>query len=390
MRYAHKIIIPLSIILIFFGIVSFGFPQEKFSGLPKLYFFYSTGCQHCFKVRNEFMPRIEARYKGTIDIEYLNIDNIENYKLFLRLKESYPLVNKNLPVLFMQGNFLDEDIRNYGQIEEFVAQSLGRTPAPLSSPDEIDLIERFKELTLFTIVTAGLIDGINPCAFTVIVFFVAFLSVQRYRRREILAVGLFFIFAVFMTYFLLGMGALRILYSVQGFYIVRKSIYLAAALACFIFFAFTLWDIAVFIKTGDTEKIILRLPDGVKNLIHRIIGRYYRRKEEAGKAGIAWLSVSAIACGFLVSILEAVCTGQVYLPTIAFVLKTSGLKIRAFTYLLVYNMMFILPLIIIFLLALLGVTSGQFAKFLQRHMALIKVLLALVFLGLGVILIMRV
>jgi len=391
MKYTIKIfVIILGLVLLFPGIGPLAQAQEKYSGLPKLIFFFSPSCQHCIKVKNEFMPRIEARYQGVIDIDYRDIDEIENYKLLFGLKERYTAVNKDLPILFMQGNFLDEDVSTYRQIEEFIAQSLGRASPPAESPDEVDLIERFKEFTLLTIIAAGLIDGINPCAFTVIVFFVAFLTVQKYRRRQILAVGLSFIFAVFSTYLLLGMGALRILYGMQGFYVVRKLVYLVAALACFIFFALTLWDIAVFIKTGNAEKIVLKLPDKIKNLIHRIIGQYYRRKDKGGTSAIAWLAFSALGCGFLVSILEAVCTGQVYLPTIAFVLKTAGLKMRAASYLLVYNIMFITPLMVIFLSALTGVSSGQFANFMQRHMVLSKALLALVFFGLGIILILGV
>jgi phosphoglycerol transferase MdoB-like AlkP superfamily enzyme len=91
-----------------------------------------------------------------------------------------------------------------------------------------------------------------------------------------------------------------------------------------------------------------------------------------------------------VSILEAVCTGQVYLPTIAFVLKVSHLKAQALAYLVIYNIMFIIPLIAVFLFALLGVTSQQFSKFMRTHMITIKLLLAGLFFGLGIILLRRI
>jgi threonine/homoserine/homoserine lactone efflux protein len=51
--------------------------------------------------------------------------------------------------------------------------------------------------------------------------------------------------------------------------------------------------------------------------------------------------------------------------------------------------MFITPLLIIFLFALLGVTSEQFARFLKRHLGPIKILMAVLFFGLGIFLIWR-
>jgi cytochrome c biogenesis protein CcdA len=91
----------------------------------------------------------------------------------------------------------------------------------------------------------------------------------------------------------------------------------------------------------------------------------------------------------LVSLLEAVCTGQVYLPTISFVLKSTTLKLEALGYLLLYNFMFIAPLVVIFVLALLGTSSQQFSGFLKKHLGLIKILMVILFFGLGVYLFWR-
>ena len=99
--------------------------------------------------------------------------------------------------------------------------------------------------------------------------------------------------------------------------------------------------------------------------------------------------MTTFVTGFLVSLLEAVCTGQVYLPTITFVLKTTPAKVQAAGYLVLYNVMFIVPLVVIFLCALAGVTSGQFTKVLHRHFLLIKSLLAGMFFVFGIFLIWR-
>jgi cytochrome c biogenesis protein CcdA len=364
--------------------------QVKYSGVPKLMIFYSPACYHCSKVRTEYMPRIEAKYNGIVEVEYFNLDDINNYKLLLGLEEKYSPGKKALPILFMRGRFLEEEVRFPGQIEYFIEEGLGRVPSAEGAPGQIDLIARFNSLPLMAIMLAGSIDGINPCAFTVIVFFVAFLTAQKYRKREVVAVGLSFILAVFLAYFLMGLGAFRVLYAFKGIFIVKKIVYGLSALMCFILFIFSLYDIFKFKKTGNTEEMTLRLPDRVKVLIHRVIGRYYRKTGEEpadrGARGVVWLVLSAISCGFLVSALEAVCTGQLYLPTIAFVLKTSSQKAQALFYLVMYNIMFTIPLLLIFILALLGVSSGRFAQFLRRNLVAVKALLAVVFLALGIML----
>jgi len=51
--------------------------------------------------------------------------------------------------------------------------------------------------------------------------------------------------------------------------------------------------------------------------------------------------------------------------------------------------MFVVPLLVIFILALIGVTSGQFYQFLKKHLLAIKVLMAVLFFGLGIYLILR-
>jgi hypothetical protein len=154
-----------------------------------------------------------------------------------------------------------------------------------------------------------------------------------------------------------------------------------------------LYDFFKFRKTKDAEDMLLKLPQAVRNQIHKIIGLHYRlNKASAPQATgpgrhILSLFLGAMATGFLVSILEAVCTGQLYLPTIAFVLRTSGFKLKAMAYLLLYNLMFIAPLFLIFLFSLLGVTSQQFSQIFKKHVLSVKILMAVLFLGLGLFLI---
>jgi hypothetical protein len=69
---------------------------------------------------------------------------------------------------------------------------------------EESIVERFKGLGLLTIVSAGLIDGINPCAFATLIFFVSYLAFIGRKKKEVLWVGMGFSGAVFITYLLIG------------------------------------------------------------------------------------------------------------------------------------------------------------------------------------------
>ena len=154
------------------------------------------------------------------------------------------------------------------------------------------------------------------------------------------------------------------------------------------------YDFCKFKKTKDASGLILQLPQAVKNQIHRIIGLHYRidknkKEAQAPKRVILRLVSSALITGFLVSILEAICTGQTYLPTITFILKSGQLRLYALGYLLLYNFMFIIPLLIIFIFALLGVTNAQFTAYLKKNMLMIKIAMAILFFGLGTFLIVN-
>jgi cytochrome c biogenesis protein CcdA len=250
----------------------------------------------------------------------------------------------------------------------------------------VNLLERFKSFGPWAVIAAGLIDGFNPCAFTVIVFFVSFLTVMGYRRREMVLIGLVYILAVFLTYLALGLGFFKALYGLKGFFLVSQLIYLVIGGVSLYLGFLAIKDYFIFRKTGQTGAMALQLPKVIKNKIHAIVGEYYRKDKSGQQKALLGLVVSAFVVGFMISLLEAVCTGQMYLPTIVFMLKEASLRAKALFYLVVYNLMFVLPLVLVFVAALVGVTSKQFEAYALKNMGLIKLAMAAIFLTLGAIL----
>lgn len=326
-------------------------------------------------------------------MEHLDISDAENYKILLGLRHKHRAeFNIVLPVFYSQGNFLNGQGITKAKIQRFIAESLRKPDTGEQIFPSADLNASFRRLKPLVIMGAGLVDGINPCAFTVIVFFISFLALQGYRKRELCIIGLTFIFTVFLTYILIGLGIFGFLYRIEGFWLVSRIVNLSIGILSIILGILAVYDFFRFKKTGKTEGLLLQLPAPIKKQIHAVIGLHYRnteaRKETTARSNITRLISSAVITGFLVSILEAVCTGQTYLPTIVFILKTSR-QWKALAYLLLYNLMFILPLLGILLFALLGVTSDKFSKFLKERMLLIKILMAVLFFSLGIFLIWR-
>jgi len=246
-------------------------------------------------------------------------------------------------------------------------------------------IQRFNQFGPFTIITASLLDSINPCAFTVIVFFVSFLAFSGYNKKAMILVGAAFILAVFFSYILIGLGLFHFLKQLAIFNIFARAMYLITALLALGLGFYNLYDAWIFQKTKDTDRVALKLPQFLKSRIQRVIRDKADIRQDKDRVGHRWaLIFSALSCGFIVSILEFICTGQLYLPTIVYILGVPALRLKALFYLLVYNFIFILPLIAILYLGVLGVTSGEFSNFFRKHLVLVKISTAILFFGLGI------
>lgn len=256
-----------------------------------------------------------------------------------------------------------------------------KIPPEVSKAETLNL---FNQITFWAIISAGLIDGINPCAFAVIVFFVSFLAVYKYNRREIILVGSAYCLAVFLAYIAIGLGLFNFLYAMKSFYYVMIAFKWGTVALCALFLVLSLYDFIIYQKTKDHNKIILQLSKGNKEYIHKVMRFFLRDKQKSTFR----LVLAALAVGFVVSLIEAVCTGQVYLPTIALILKEADANfIRAMAYLILYNLMFIVPLVIILCLSVMGYESKGFNNFLRKHLGFTKLALCLLFLGLLLLLI---
>jgi len=321
------------------------------------------------------------KYRNGIDLKSLNVQNSKNLSLLVSLSRQYHINRAGVPSILIGNDFITGTKEIEANLERLIYKYLHKKSVLPYLFSGVNLVEQFKAIPIITIVSAGLIDGINPCAFAVIVFFISFLGVYGYSRREVIYIGLSYILSVFITYILIGLGLFGFFYSMSHFYFIMKFFYYSIAVFCFILSGFALYDFIRYKKTKENDGLILQLPLFFKKRINFVIGAGLRKKSYTRIIELCGIS---LLVGFCVSLLEAACTGQVYVPTIAFILKLPQLRMKAAAYIILYNLMFILPLIIVFALSFLGVSSKQFNLFLKNNLAMVKVVMACFFLGMGV------
>ena len=173
------------------------------------------------------------------------------------------------------------------------------------------------------------------------------------------------------------MGILRGIETANETAFISMIIYPIAGVVAIIFGTYSVYDYRK-IKKGETREMVLKLPKRIKEVIHWIIEK---------QANIKYFTIFAFFTGALISIFEFVCTGQVYLPTIIYIMGLPDYQMKAFGYLVLYNLMFIIPLILIFLAAYFGVSVKRLKKVLKKHVGLIKILTAVMFFVLAVLMI---
>jgi cytochrome c biogenesis protein CcdA len=349
--------------------------------------FHMPTCKACVKTIDSVIPPIAEKYEDRVLWDYIDITEEENYKKYVALETQ---LNRSLatPTILIGSHVLVGMTEIADNLDMDIQQALaGPAAAPMALEGRgVDLLERFRSFGAWAVFGAGLVDGFNPCAFTVIVFFVSFLTLMGYKRKEVAVIGLTYIAAVYLTYLSLGFGLFKALYGLKAFLVVSQMIYLLIGGLSFFLGYLALRDYALYKKTGSTDALALQLPGPVKKKIHAIVGDYYRKDKKSQTRAMLGLAASAFTVGFLISLLEAVCTGQLYLPTIIFVLKDATLRAKALFYLVMYNFMFILPLVVVLILALFGTTSREFEAYAKKHLGLIKISMAAVFLALGCVL----
>jgi len=367
-----KKIIPF-ILLAFIGIFANDFLE--------IHFFGSGTCSECNQLKHQLLFRLQAEHQDSLKIVMFDTDITEYNAKMIRYDNHFGVKNSAPQELFFPDTFLTgfDDISNLG--EEFILRFLSDrsfwTPISVQDTSDIkeDLKKRFDSFAFWSITAAGIVDGINPCAIATMIFLISFLTLQKRKKFEVLVVGLSFTASVFVTYTLLGVGAFQGITALQRYHFISEIIkWGAVSLAGFVAI-FSFADAIRYAITKNAASMTLQLPKPVKKSIHKVISKNIRGTS---------LVIGTIITGFLVTLLEAVCTGQVYLPTIILMTRMEGFESTGWLWLLYYNFLFVLPLLIVMIAAYFGLTWERLAGLTQKHLTLMKVLLGVVMTGIAI------
>lgn len=336
-------------------------------------FFYDFHCSKCREAK-EKMEALKKKYPLYVK-EY---DSFEKWDLLEKYYAAYNVSVRNygLFAIFIGDKYyhkLDEFDELEKEIKKYVKTGL---PCPdLSGNKNMETKRTLKGISIIAVILGGLVDGINPCAFATLVFFIAYLERVKYGKKALLSIGIAFSIAIFIGYLLISLGILEFYYQMEKSALISKYIYIFAAILALSLAVINILD---FIRIRKREKPFLQLPMFLKRKRGRII------KILTEERGIVILTALAFIAGFIIAMLEFVCTGQVLFPIIAVIKSASPERMMAFAYLILYNIMFILPLLAILTLFYIGYHSETFGKFLKERHGIMKILLAAILAFIGI------
>ena len=229
--------------------------------------------------------------------------------------------------------------------------------------------------TLPTVVLAGIVDGFNPCSFAIMISLAGILAIGGRKRKARIIGGLAFCVGTFVTYMLMGLGLMQALKALEGLRIVHDVVMVLLAFALVVLSFLSFRDALRFRKIPVFSVVTLKLPEGVKVLIRKIAMESW-----SGPA----VAVTGFGCAFLVTLLDALCTGQVYVPVLALISREPGAW-RSFALLALYNLAFVAPLVAVFVLASKTTDAFLMAKWSSRNVIPAKIALGILFALLGVL-----
>ncbi len=174
---------------------------------------------------------------------------------------------------------------------------------------------------------AALIDSINPCAFSILILTITFLVSIGKLRSSVLAIGGAYIFGIFVVYLMIGLGLLQALH---------------------------LFDTPHFMGLVGASFLMLL---GLVNVLNVLVPAFpfKPRIPQAAHHRIAVLMhrvtlPTAVVLGALVGLCEFPCSGGPYLMVLG-LLNDRATYFSGVGYLFLYNLVFILPLVLILVVA---------------------------------------
>jgi len=337
--------------LIVFLALAFAFVSIAAEETTQLVLFYETGCPHCIRIEG-FLERVRDRYP-TLEVLRYEIRDPAAQDLLAFLLSAYDVELGSVPIIFVGDvaaiggtyyGLYEGPYPTSGRAEEIALQeAIDRAvetgaPSPLARAEGSEERGLAEELTVPAVVIAALADSVNPCTFAVLVLLLGTLLVAG-KKGKVLQVGLAFTGAIYMSYFLMGIGVFS---AIQAAGVQRPFILVVSSLAILL----GLWNMKDYFAYGKWFSI--EVPKRWRPTVKRITS--------------SAVSVpGAFAVGVLDSLFLLPCSSGPYIAILALLSKTAT-KTEGIVYLAFYNLIFILPLVAITMAVHFGFTTTARAE----------------------------
>jgi cytochrome c biogenesis protein CcdA len=327
-------------------------------------YFYSATCASCAKVE-EWLKGFHERHPDIV-VEHHDVALRETRVLLEEYRARFHLPFPSTPIIFVGSLVALEGVDAITthfeplsvSISELAATSdPAATVTPTTTPS---VSESQSDIPILLIIGAGLLDGINPCAFAVLVLLLGYLMSVDSRRKMVIG-GIVYTAAVFIFYYLAGLLLTR---SVQMLEIAEHFSRFAGILS--ILFGLVMIKGVVFPGKGS----LLVIPESQKPRIDR------------------WMKKgtfpSIFVLGVLVGMFELPCTGGIYLAIISMIALQTDI-VGGLYYLLIYNIAFILPLVIILIAVCYGMPPEKVDEWRLEKRFLLRLIVGIIMIILGII-----
>ena len=223
-----------------------------------------------------------------------------------------------------------------------------------------------EELTLWVVIVAGLIDSVNPCALGVLLFLSSVLIKVSTSKKLLLKLGTVYISIIYVIYLLSGLGLIWF----QSKLIHAGFAEIVGLIVGGIVIILGIIELKDFFWYG--KGFSLEIPSKYKERIQKMT------------TNISLLGI--IILGAFVAIVELPCTGGPYLAITTILAKSFDKQ--AFIYLIIYNIIFVLPLIILLILIYYGTSTMMLKKWREENRKWMNLSMGLLMITLGLFIIL--
>ncbi len=345
-------------LFVIFGGLAWGDTQQK----RCIYFFYGEGCQSCAKAE-PFIKSLEKKYPN-LEIHRFEIyGNVKNRKLLNDFFDAYnvPKDKRWIPAVFTYDKWLTGADDVIGKLEGVILETKVCGCPSLAKTVKKKCIST--KLTLLTVIGAALVDSINPCAIAVLLILLSGLIYTEEKKRVLIS-GLSFTLSIYISYFLFGLGIFSALRFVGAAYWFSKIVGIFGIVI-------GLANIKDYFWYGGLG-FVTEVPRKWRPTMKMILRR-------------ASSPIAAFLAGFIVCLFELPCTGGPYLFILG-LLADKVTRLKTIPILLLYNLFFVLPLLLITLFIYKGFsTIEKTSEWRDKNLRILHLVAGVIMLVLGII-----